>query len=74
MKGEIKMQTTLNVKGMTCGHCESSVKGALEGLDGVTNVAVNLSTGKVDITYDNGQVTEADMREAVEEQGYDVVA
>lgn len=67
------MQTTLDVKGMTCGHCESSVKGALKGLNGVTNVEVNLSTGKADVTYDNEQVTVKNMRDAVEEQGYDVV-
>lgn len=67
------MQTTLDVVGMTCGHCESAVKGALEKLNGVTGVEVNLGTGKVDVTYDDAQVTVADMREAVEEQGYDVV-
>ncbi|MFD2759644.1 copper chaperone CopZ [Lentibacillus juripiscarius] len=68
------MQTTLDVKGMTCGHCESAVKGALEGLDGVQAVEVNLGSGKVDVTYDDAKVTVADMREAVEDQGYDVVA
>lgn len=68
------MQTTLDVKGMTCGHCESSVKGALKGLDGVTSVEVDLGSGKVDVTYDDAQVTVAEMREAIEDQGYDVVA
>ncbi|MEN1968011.1 copper chaperone CopZ [Lentibacillus sp. N15] len=65
---------TLDVKGMTCGHCKSSVEGALKGIEGVTNVEVDLSTGKVDVTYDDANVTIADMREAVEDQGYDVVA
>ncbi|SDJ85451.1 copper chaperone CopZ [Sediminibacillus albus] len=66
------MKTTLEVKGMTCGHCQSSVKGALEGLAGVQNAEVDLATGKVDVSYDESQVTLTDMREAVEEQGYDV--
>ncbi|HLR22944.1 MAG TPA: copper chaperone CopZ [Pseudogracilibacillus sp.] len=65
---------TLDVKGMSCGHCKSSVEGALKNLEGVTNVEVNLNTGKVDVTYDNAKVKIADMREAVEDQGYDVVA
>ncbi|WP_199256780.1 copper chaperone CopZ [Alteribacillus sp. YIM 98480] len=68
------MQKTLDVKGMTCGHCEQSVKGALKELDGVTEVNVNLSAGKVDVTYNEEKVTLDNMREAVEEQGYDVVA
>ncbi|MFD1039671.1 copper chaperone CopZ [Virgibacillus byunsanensis] len=68
------MQTTLDVRGMTCGHCEKSVKDALEGLEGVNGVEVNLGTGKVDVTYDDAHVTVSDMREAIEDQGYDVVA
>ena len=32
----------LNVKGMTCEHCVAKVKGALEGIKGVTNVSVSL--------------------------------
>jgi len=65
---------TLDVKGMSCGHCKSSVEGALKNLEGVTDVEVNLNTGKVDVTYDDAKVKIGDMREAVEEQGYDVVA
>ncbi|UOQ94024.1 copper chaperone CopZ [Halobacillus shinanisalinarum] len=67
------MQTTLNVKGMTCGHCESSVKAALQELNGVQDVNVDLSTGKVDVSYE-GDVSDDQMKEAIEEQGYDVVS
>ncbi|WP_347861670.1 copper chaperone CopZ [Salimicrobium sp. PL1-032A] len=66
------MEKTLNVQGMTCGHCESAVKGALGELDGVTDVQVSLDSGKVDVTYEEGKVTESQMKDAVEEQGYDV--
>lgn len=68
------MQTTLSVRGMTCAHCESAVKGALEGLEGVTAVEVHLDAGKVDVTYDEALVTVADMRVAIEDQGYEVIA
>ncbi|ENH98053.1 CopZ [Gracilibacillus halophilus YIM-C55.5] len=67
------MEKTLNVQGMSCGHCKSSVEGALGNLDGVTSAEVDLSSGKVDVSYDDTQVTLADMREAIEDQGYDVV-
>jgi copper chaperone len=67
------MIKTLEVKGMTCGHCEKSVKNALEELNGVQEAQVDLSTGKVNVTYDAATVTVETMYGAVEEQGYDVV-
>lgn len=66
------MKTTLNVQGMTCGHCEAAVKGALEELNGVSSVEVHLTSGKVDVTHDESKVKEEALREAVEDQGYDV--
>lgn len=67
------MQTkTLDVRGMTCGHCKMSVEGALNKLDGVSAVEVDLNSGKVEVTYDESKVSLANMKEAVEEQGYDV--
>ncbi|MDN3449434.1 copper chaperone CopZ [Planococcus sp. APC 3906] len=67
------MQTkTLDVKGMTCGHCKMSVEGALKGLEGVSAVEVDLNSGKVDVTYDESKVSSENMKEAVEDQGYKV--
>ncbi|WP_156288489.1 copper chaperone CopZ [Oceanobacillus salinisoli] len=68
------MKTTLDVRGMTCGHCKMSVEGALNEVDGVSSVEVNLETGKVEVTYDKSKVNLEQLHEAVEEQGYDVVA
>lgn len=66
------MKTTLHVNGMTCGHCKESVEGALNEIDGVENVEVNLGNGEVDVTFDETKTTLAQLKEAVEEQGYDV--
>ena len=67
------MQTkTLDVKGMTCGHCKMSVEGALNKLDGVTAAEVDLGSGKVEVTYDETKISLENMKEAVEDQGYDV--
>lgn len=67
------MQTkTLDVRGMTCGHCKMSVEGALKGLDGVSAVDVDLNAGKVEVTYDETKVSLENMKETVEDQGYDV--
>lgn len=65
---------TLTVQGMSCGHCVSSVEGALNELDGVSGVNVNLGEGKVDVKYDDSKVSVDQLKEAIDEQGYDVVA
>ncbi|MFT8391033.1 MAG: copper chaperone CopZ [Sporolactobacillus sp.] len=64
----------LLVKGMSCGHCKMAVSGALNGLDGVSSVSVDLDSGKVDVSYDASKVDFQQMKTAVEDQGYDVVS
>ncbi|MCU9594219.1 copper chaperone CopZ [Caldibacillus thermolactis] len=63
---------TLDVKGMSCGHCKMTVEGALKKLDGVSAAQVNLEEGKVDVTFDESKVTVDKMKEVIEDQGYDV--
>lgn len=65
---------TLTVQGMSCGHCVSSVEDALNQLDGISEVNVNLGEGKVDVKYDEAKVSVEQIKEAIDEQGYDVVA
>jgi copper chaperone len=65
-------KTTLQVSGMTCGHCEKAVKTALLGVEGVADVAVSLKSGKVDVEFDSAKVSMEQLKEAVEDQGYDV--
>ncbi|MFH2093166.1 MAG: heavy-metal-associated domain-containing protein [Pseudomonadota bacterium] len=38
--------TTLNVDGMSCGHCSGMVQRTLEEIDGITNVSVDLEGKK----------------------------
>ncbi|SDC57782.1 copper chaperone [Terribacillus halophilus] len=68
------MEKTLNVQGMSCGHCKASVESALNKLDGVSTATVDLAAAKVDVTYDDSKVSVDTMKEAIEEQGYDVTA
>ena len=51
-----------------------TVEGALNELVGVSGVEVDLATGKVEVSYDDSKVTLEQLQEAVEDQGYDVVA
>ncbi|MFG6148128.1 copper chaperone CopZ [Halobacillus sp. B23F22_1] len=67
------MELTLEVNGMSCGHCEKSVKDALNALEGVHGVSVDLTSGKVGVAFDEAYVTKSMMKEAIEAQGYEPV-
>ena len=60
---------TYTVTGMTCGHCVSSVTEEVSELPGVTDVQVELETGRVTVTADAPVGTDK-VRAAVEEAGY----
>jgi len=66
------MTISLQVQGMTCGHCKAAVTNALSELEGVKKVEVHLQEGMVDIDYDETKITIEKLKEAIEEQGYDV--
>ena len=63
--------TIIEVDGMTCGHCVNAVQTEVGRLQGVTDVAVDLSTGQVTIVSDTPPDADA-LEAAVEEAGYEV--
>ena len=63
---------TLDVPTISCGHCKSSIEGAVGGLDGVRRVEVGIDEKKVDVDYDDTAVSLDDIVAAIEDQGYDV--
>ncbi|MGG3564316.1 copper chaperone CopZ [Neobacillus rhizosphaerae] len=65
-------QVTLNVSGMSCGHCVKAVEGSVGGLQGVKKVSVQLDKGQVDIEFDPSVVTLSTIKETIDDQGYDV--
>ena len=66
-------KTTLNVQGMSCGHCVKAIEGSVGKLEGVSSVQVNLQENKVDVEYDITQVSIEKIKETIDDQGYDVV-
>lgn len=64
--------STYTVKGMTCGHCINSVTSELSSVAGVSDVRVDLHTGRVVVTGD-GPIDDAAVCAAVDEAGYEVV-
>lgn len=66
-------RVVLNVEGMSCGHCQAAVEKAVKGLMGILEVKVDLAGKKVEIHYEPGKVTEEELKNTIEDQGYDVV-
>lgn len=62
---------TLNVEGMSCNHCVKSVEGAISGLG--AEAKVDLANKRVEVSYDEAKTTVEAIKEAIEDQGYDVV-
>ena len=61
---------TFSVPGMTCGHCEASVKKEVGAVTGVTGVDVDLETKDVVVT---GSSLDRDtLVAAIDEAGFDV--
>ena len=66
------MQKTLKIKGMMCGHCEASVKKALEAIEGVSLAEVSHASGTAKVTL-SSPVADEVLKQAVEARDYEVV-
>lgn len=64
--------STYTVKGMTCGHCVSSVKEEVGEVPGVTGVDVELESGLLTVRSDS-PVETIRIETAVKEAGYELV-
>lgn len=60
----------VNVDGMSCNNCAKHVKNALEELDGVNEVVVNLDNKNAELSY-QGDIDEKLIRDAINEAGYE---
>jgi copper chaperone CopZ len=60
------------VTGMTCGHCELSVREEVQEIPGVESVEVSHLTGRLTVTS-NRPLEQAAIVAAVEEAGYRAV-
>lgn len=66
-------QDTIKVEGMSCGHCQMSVKKAVEAVEGVQKADVNLQTKQVTIDYEEGKANLDKVKAAIKEAGYEPV-
>ncbi len=61
---------TIKIKGMSCGHCTASVKEALEKLENVSNVEVDLEKGEASF---DGNPSDSLLKETIEGIGFELV-
>lgn len=66
------MIKTISIEGMHCGHCTSAVEKALSALSGVTSVTVSLEAKNA--VVEGTELSDAALKEAVEDTGFDVTA
>ena len=64
----------LTVSGMTCGHCRQKVGDALNGVDGVFGVFVDLEGGEAEVDFDDARTGAEALVKAVEASGYGAAA
>ena len=61
--------TTYSVPGISCDHCKRAIEGEVSQVEGVDRVEVDVATKTVDVA---GQASEAAVRAAIDEAGYEV--
>ena len=67
------MTKTMKIEGMMCGHCEATVKKALEAIDGVNSAEVSHEAGTAVVELSEG-VQDKVLKKAVEDKDYKVLS
>ncbi|KAI4197180.1 MAG: hypothetical protein LQ348_002188 [Seirophora lacunosa] len=63
--------TTLKVEGMTCGACESGIRGGFKDVPGLTTMSISFLTGRADFEHDPSVLAPEAIAEIVEDRGFD---
>ena len=62
---------TYQVPDISCGHCKNAIEGEVATVEGVASVEVDIDGRLVTVA---GSASDADIRAAIEEAGYEVAA
>ena len=63
--------TVISVPSIVCGSCVKKVTKALQKVDGVSDVKVDLDTKTATVKFDNTKTTISDLENAITAAGYD---
>ena len=66
-------EVKLNIEGMHCTGCSTRLEKVLNNVDGVESAKVSLEEKKAYIKYDEAQVNEKELIEAIEDAGFKVI-
>ena len=66
------IESTVNIEGMTCGHCVETVTKALNGLSGISGVSVSLEEKLARVSYNEAEIALPEIKKAVEDAGFEV--
>ncbi len=72
LKEEKKMERTMKIEGMMCGHCEARVKKVLEALEEVEQAVVSHEAGTAVVTL-RVEISDEALKKVVEDQDYQVL-
>ena len=64
------MEVTVEVYGMTCGHCQKRVADAISSLEGVESVEVDLESESATVSFDPQKISLDDIKGAIQKAGY----
>lgn len=62
---------TISVKGMTCMHCQETVRKAVDSIEGVEDVKIDLTSGRVAFSYASDNLES--IKEIIRDKGYEIV-
>ncbi len=68
--GVLNEKVVIKIGGMTCAMCVKAIEDGIGRLDGISSVNVNLSSEKAYVTYNPRMVSIEDMKNAIEDIGY----
>src|SRR5690606_28153592 len=69
----VQEKAEFDVSGMTCAACANRIEKRIGKLEGVSEASVNFALETLTVEYDGGQVKPAEMIEAIDKMGYELV-
>jgi copper ion binding protein len=64
----------IKIEGMMCGHCQTNVEKAIEAIEGISEVKVDLAAKQATVTFDPDVASLDAIKAAVTDAGYTVIA
>ena len=64
---------TFNVPSISCSNCSNKIQNALNSMQGVNNVAIDLKTQSVQVEYNPDRINPQELKKEITSMGYEVV-